>query len=87
MSGRTGIRKAPENCIREADMEKLRKGQKVFGVVKVFNKNVDREFYKYTDIFGRRWLADSITGTLYDPKTGRCNTLQLKLVEVLGSTA
>jgi hypothetical protein len=76
------VRKKKPNvmCIESSYMEGLKKRPSFEVYVKTLYGIKPRDFC-FVDISGKRYLADVITGSLYDTFTGECmSTHQLKLV-------
>lgn len=74
--------KTEAGCVTNHDFSKLFKGYKTFDVdVSVMGQIVTRKMVEVT-IENKRSYVDAVTGTIYDKKTGRCNSWQLFITEV-----
>lgn len=76
------VRKKKPNimCIESSHMEGLRRLPSFEVYVKTLY-GIKPRYFCFVDISGKRYLADVITGSLYDTFTGACmSTHQLKLV-------
>lgn len=77
--GFEGVRITAGGCIIEYDMKKLPRAKKVFKDVRVYDKIKLKEFTRV--LVGRKaYLADRVTGTLYNEETGRSSSIYLNLV-------
>jgi hypothetical protein len=77
--GFEGVRITAGGCISEYDMKKLPRAKKVFRDVKVYEQIKLKEFSRV--VLGRKaYLADRVTGTLYNEVTGLSSSPYLTLV-------
>lgn len=81
MVGPRKIRTSSEGCIHDTDIPFLDKKARVKCRVQTYEGPVTRTM-AYVKIAGRQMLADTITGTVYDPKTGRSNSPRLTLIRI-----
>lgn len=70
-----------DGCLNEHDVVKLRPLPKFDVDVHAFGQTVTRKMAAVT-IDNQTMYADTITGTLYNPKTGRCNSTRLWIEKV-----
>lgn len=74
-----GVRITATNCIIDVDMSKLLKAKKVFRDVRVYHEIKLKEFTRVM-VGKKAFLADRVTGTLYNEQTGRSTSEYLTLV-------
>ena len=79
MSEPKKVRTTSEGCVNEHDVMHLGKRPKLKYRVQTYEGPVTRTFV-FVMASGKQMLADIITGTLYDPKTGRSNSRDLTLL-------
>lgn len=79
MSEPKKIRTTSEGCVNEHDVAYLSKRPKIKYRVQSYAGPIIRTMVHVTAAF-KPMLADTITGTLYDPKTGRSNSPNLTLI-------
>jgi len=75
------IRTTSDGCIHDTDIPFLDKKARVKCRVQTYEGPVTRVM-AYVKVHGRQMLADTVTGTLYDPKTGRSNSPRLTLIRI-----
>jgi hypothetical protein len=77
--GFKGVRITAANCIIEFDMKRLQIAKKVFRDVRIYRDVKLKEFTRV--VVGKKsYLADRVTGTLYNEETGRSSSEHLTLV-------
>jgi hypothetical protein len=77
--GFKGVRITAANCIIEFDMKRLQIAKKVFRDVRIYRDVKLKEFARV--VVGKKsYLADRVTGTLYNEETGRSSSPYLTLV-------
>ena len=77
--GFKGVRITAANCIIEFDMKRLQSAKKVFRDVRIYRDVKLKEFTRV--VVGKKaYLADRVTGTLYNEETGRSSSEHLTLV-------
>ena len=73
------IRTTSDGCVQDADVIKLAEKPIIKYRVQTYEGPVVRSLVLIL-AGGRSMLADIVTGTLYDPQTGRSNTPDLILI-------
>jgi hypothetical protein len=81
MSEPRKIRTTGDGCVLDLDILYLSKKGRVDYRVQTYEGPVTRTMVPL-DVKGQRMLADVITGTLYDPTTGRSNSPHLTLIGI-----
>jgi hypothetical protein len=78
-AGMRNIRTTSDGCVNEGDVLYLSERPKeVFRVQSIYGP-VTRTMVRVAT-GGKAMLADIVTGTLYDPKTGRSNSYHLSII-------
>jgi len=70
-----------DGCVFELDVFLLKTKPKVVVKLQTYEGVINRKM-AYVIVRGREMLADIITGTLYDKKTGRCNSNNLYILNL-----
>ena len=73
--------RAIDGCLNEHDVIKMKDMPRFDADVNVAGATVTRKMVKIT-VKDKTMYADAITGTLYNPKTGRCNSTRLFIEKV-----
>jgi len=73
------IRITPEMCVMDLDMERLRQAVPIERDVRVYLES-KRKVFTRLKLRDKSYLADRVTGTLYNEKTGRTSSPGLQLL-------
>lgn len=80
-SGGRRLRINGDGCIFELDVFLLKTKPKVVVKLQTYEGIINRKM-AYVMVRGKEMLADIITGTIYDKKTGRCNSNNLYIINL-----
>jgi hypothetical protein len=73
--------KAEAGCVSESEMSKVRELPKFDVDINMFGELVTR---KMVELYAncKYAYADAVTGTLYNPKTGGCNSINIHIEQI-----